>query len=58
MVSTHFHFNGFFPNMLYFFILSYFFRRFYLLTPTFIIEPKIIANDKSPVLTSIRQYGV
>ena len=25
MVSTHFHFNGFFPNMLYFFILSYFF---------------------------------
>ena len=40
MVSTHFHFNGFFPNMLYFF--SFLFCRLYLLTPTFIIEPEKI----------------
>ena len=46
MVSTHFHFNGFFPNMLYFF--SCLFCRLCLLTPTFIIEPKIIANGKTP----------
>ena len=40
MVSTHFHFNGFFPNMLYFFILSYFFFVGYTcLPPTFIIKP-------------------
>ena len=40
MVSSQFHFNGFFPNMLYFFILFLIFlRRLYLVTPTFIIEP-------------------
>ena len=41
MVSTHFHFNGFFPNMLYFFRV--FFCRLCLLTPTFIIEPKFFS---------------
>ena len=42
MVTSHFHFNGFFPNMLYFFsFISFFLRRLYLVTPTFIIEPII-----------------
>lgn len=45
MVSTHFHFNGFFPNMLYFF--SCLFCRLYLFTPTFIIEPKNKRTDGS-----------
>ena len=51
MVSTQFHFNGFFPNMLYFFILSFFLRRLYLLTPTFIIEPAFAAF-------SVRYYNL
>ncbi|MBQ4119531.1 MAG: hypothetical protein IJD45_03985, partial [Clostridia bacterium] len=43
MVSGQFHFNGFLPNMLYFFIsISIFLRRLYLVTPTFIIEPLFI----------------
>jgi len=48
MVSEQFHFNGFSPNMLYFFsfFLS-FFRRLYLATPTFIIEPKKIDEAKT-----------
>ena len=42
MVTRHFHFNGFSPNMLYFFLFFLIFlRRLYLVTPTFIIEPKI-----------------
>jgi len=47
MVSEQFHFNGFSPNMLYFFsfFLS-FFRRLYLATPTFIIEPKSFAGQR------------
>ncbi len=41
MVTRHFHFNGFLPNMLYFFIIFLIiFRRLYLVTPTFIIEPQ------------------
>ena len=47
MVTRHFHFNGFLPNMLYFFsFISIFLRRLYLVTPTFIIEPKKQAKPR------------
>ena len=52
MVSRQFHFNGFLPNMLYFFIIFLIiFRRLYLVTPTFIIEPvKVVAYAKGETL--------
>ncbi|MBQ6687506.1 MAG: hypothetical protein IJN03_03170, partial [Bacilli bacterium] len=55
MVSGQFHFNGFLPNMLYFFIsISIFLRRLYLVTPTFIIEPLFVVVGKP---TSILDEG-
>ena len=59
MVTTLFHFNGFSPNMLYFFyFILFFLRRLYLVTPTFIIEPIKIDNPNvSPLMTMFGLFG-
>ena len=57
MVTRHFHFNGFSPNMLYFFnFFLIFLRRLYLVTPTFIIEPVIRLQCKRYVIKSQDLY--
>ncbi|MEE1318898.1 MAG: hypothetical protein UHD05_05245, partial [Ruminococcus sp.] len=54
MVSKQFHFNGFPPNMLYFFIsILIFLRRLYLVTPTFIIEPVYFMTQTASIFLSL-----